>query len=214
MLPIELIDDNGIRLKECVQSFGKLWGLEEEFMAWLNDACVFGSTLVDRIVTGYPKEEAADLCKAFGYQDELIVTGEPFALWVIETAKDISGILPLPKAGLPVVFTDNQKPYKQRKVRILNGAHTSLALASYLCGHDIVLESMQDELILNFMKKTIFEKIIPTLSLPKQELSDFAEAVITRFHNPYVKHPLLSISLNSVSKWRARCMPSFFAARL
>lgn len=158
--------------------------------------------------------EAADLCKAFGYQDELIVTGEPLALWVIETAKDISGILPLPKAGLPVVFTDNQKPYKQRKVRILNGAHTSLALASYLCGHDIVLESMQDELILNFMKKTIFEEIIPTLSLPKQELSDFAEAVITRFHNPYVKHPLLSISLNSVSKWRARCMPSFFAARL
>ena len=170
---------------------------------------MFTSTLVDRIVTGYPRDEAEELCKEFGYQDNLIVTGEPFALWVIESAKDISEEFPLPKAGLPVIFTDNQKPYKQRKVRILNGAHTSFVLASYLAGNDIVLESMQDELIFNFMKKTIFEEVIPTLTLPKQDLIDFANAVITRFNNPYVKHALLSISLNSVSKWRARCMRSF-----
>ena len=207
--PGKLIDDNGIHLKEYVLKLAKLWNLEEEFSAWLNDACVFTSTLVDRIVTGYPRDEAEELCKEFGYQDNLIVTGEPFALWVIESAKDISKEFPLPDAGLPVIFTDNQKPYKQRKVRILNGAHTSFVLASYLCGNDIVLESMQDELIFNFMKATIFDEVIPTLTLPKQDLIDFAEAVITRFNNPYVKHALLSISLNSVSKWRARCMPSF-----
>lgn len=209
MLPVELIDDNGIHLKECVLKFAKLWKLEDDFTAWINDACVFTSTLVDRIVTGYPRDEAEELCKEFGYQDNLIVTGEPFALWVIESAKDISGEFPLPKAGLPVIFTDNQKPYKQRKVRILNGAHTSFVLASYLCGNDIVLESMNDKLILDFIKATIFDEVIPTLTLPKKELDEFAEAVLTRFNNPYVKHAHLSISLNSVSKWRARCMPSF-----
>lgn len=209
MLPVELIDDNGIHLKECVLKFAKLWNLEDGFVAWLNDACVFTSTLVDRIVTGYPRDEAEELCKEFGYQDNLIVTGEPFALWVIESAKDISKEFPLPDAGLPVIFTDNQKPYKQRKVRILNGAHTSFVLASYLCGNDIVLESMKDELILKYIKATIFDEVIPTLTLPKQDLIDFAEAVLTRFNNPYVKHAHLSISLNSVSKWRARCMPSF-----
>ena len=209
MLPVELIDDNGIHLKECVLKSAKLWNLEDGFAAWLNDACVFTSTLVDRIVTGYPRDEAEELCKEFGYQDNLIVTGEPFALWVIESAKDISKEFPLPDAGLPVIFTDNQKPYKQRKVRILNGAHTSFVLASYLCGNDIVLESMNDELILKYIKATIFDEVIPTLTLPKQDLVDFAEAVLTRFNNPYVKHAHLSISLNSVSKWRARCMPSF-----
>lgn len=209
MLPVELIDDNGIHLKECVQKFAKLWHIEEGFTKWLEEACVFTSTLVDRIVTGYPKDEAQELCAGFGYQDNLIVTGEPFALWVIESSKDISSEFPLPDAGLPVIFTDNQKPYKQRKVRILNGAHTSFVLASYLCGNNIVLESMQDEKIFAFMKATIFDEVIPTLTLPKNELTEFAEAVITRFNNPYVKHALLSISLNSVSKWRARCMPSF-----
>lgn len=209
MLPVELIDDNGIHLKECVQKFATLWNLEEGFKTWLEEACVFTSTLVDRIVTGYPKDEAEKLCEEFGYQDNLIVTGEPFALWVIESSKDISDEFPLPDAGLPVIFTDNQKPYKQRKVRILNGAHTSFVLASYLCGNDIVLESMQDEQILNFMKSTIFDEVIPTLTLPKDELEEFAKAVITRFNNPYVKHSLLAISLNSVSKWKARCMPSF-----
>ncbi|MCM1385890.1 MAG: tagaturonate reductase [Bacillus sp. (in: Bacteria)] len=209
MLPVELIDDNGIHLKECVLKFAKLWNLGDAFTAWVNDACVFTSTLVDRIVTGYPRDEAEELCREFGYQDNLIVTGEPFALWVIESAKDISDEFPLPKAGLPVIFTDNQKPYKQRKVRILNGAHTSFVLASYLCGNDIVLESMNDKLILDFIKATIFDEVIPTLTLPKKELDEFAEAVLTRFNNPYVKHAHLSISLNSVSKWRARCMPSF-----
>ena len=140
-----------------------------------------------------------------------MVTGEPFALWVIESDTDISGEFPLPEAGMPVIFTDNQKPYKQRKVRILNGAHTSFVLASYLAGNDFVKESMDDEVVKNFMMKTIYDEVIPTLTLPKEELDEFAQAVVTRFNNPYVKHALLSISLNSVSKWRARCMPSFLS---
>ncbi|MBO4678748.1 MAG: tagaturonate reductase, partial [Lachnospiraceae bacterium] len=209
MLPVELIDDNGLHLKECVLKQAENWGLEEGFVKWLNEACIFTSTLVDRIVTGYPRDEAEELCKEFGYNDELIVTGEPFALWVIESPKDLSDELPLPAAGLPVIYTPDHHPYKQRKVRILNGAHTSFVLASYLCGNDIVRESMNDELILKFIKGTLFDEVIPTLTLPKQDLLDFAEAVLARFNNPYVKHAHLSIALNSVSKWRARCMPSF-----
>lgn len=208
MLPVELIDDNGIMLKKCVMQLIELWGLEDGFKNWVEEACIFTSTLVDRIITGYPKDEIESIWESLGYEDRILVTGEPFALWVIESSKDISKEFPLPDAGLPVIFTDNQKPYKQRKVRILNGAHTSFVLASYLAGNDIVLESMQDDDVRNFMMKTIFDEVIPTLTLPEKELKDFAEAVITRFNNPYVKHALLSISLNSVSKWRARCLPS------
>ena len=209
MLPVELIDDNGIMLKKCVMQLIELWGLSDEFKNWVDEACIFTSTLVDRIVTGYPRDTINEEWEALGYEDRIMVTGEPFALWVIESAKDISKEFDLPGAGLPVIFTDNQKPYKQRKVRILNGAHTSFVLASYLCGNDLVKQSMDDDDVRNFMMKTIYDEVIPTLTLPEKELKDFAEAVVTRFNNPYVKHALLSISLNSVSKWRARCMPSF-----
>lgn len=208
MLPVELIDDNGIMLHKCVLQLIDLWGLEADFKAWVEEACVFTSTLVDRIITGYPRDEEQELWQKWGYEDRLIVTGEPFALWVIESAKDISKELPLPAAGLPVIFTDNQKPYKQRKVRILNGAHTSFVLAGYRMGHNIVRECMEDELVRTFMNDTIFQEVIPTLDLPVEDLKSFAGAVIDRFNNPFVKHALLAISLNSVSKWRARCMPS------
>ena len=211
MLPVELIDDNGIHLKECVLKQIENWDLGADFKNWVEEACIFCSTLVDRIITGYPKDEDEKLWEEWGYKDELIVTGEPFALWVIECPKDISKEFPLDAAGLPVIYTDNQKPYKQRKVRILNGAHTSFVLASFLCGNDIVLQSMEDEDIMKYIQETIYDEVIPTLTLPKKDLEDFAEAVITRFKNPYVKHALLSISLNSVSKWRARCMPSLLS---
>jgi len=208
MLPVELIDDNGIMLKKCVMQLIELWGLGDEFKKWVDEACVFTSTLVDRIITGYPRATEKEEWEKLGYEDHIMVTGEPFALWVIESAKDISKEFPLPDAGLPVIFTDNQKPYKQRKVRILNGAHTSFVLASYLCGNDIVRQSMHDDDIRNFMLKTIYDEVIPTLSLPEEELKQFAGEVVNRFDNPYVDHALLAISLNSVSKWRARCMPS------
>lgn len=209
LLPVELIDDNGIQLGECVKKLAALWKLEEGFLAWLDNSCTFASTLVDRIITGYPKEEAENMWQDWGYEDRLIVTGEPFALWVIESSRDIRGELPLDKAGLPVVFTDNQKPYKQRKVRILNGAHTSFALAAYLAGHDTVLEAMEDDLIRGFMEGVVYDEVIPTLELPEEELAAFAGAVTDRFRNPFIHHSLLAISLNSVSKWKARCMPSF-----
>ncbi len=209
ILPVELIDDNGIELERCVNEFITLWKLPEDFRTWVKESCNFCSTLVDRIVTGYPRGHEEEIWQELGYEDRLVVTAEPFALWVIESKKDLSEELPFVKAGLPVIYTDNQKPYKQRKVRILNGAHTSFVLASYLCGNNIVRESMEDKLIRDFMNATIFDEVIPTLTLPKQDLLDFADAVIGRFNNPYVDHALLSIALNSVSKWKARCMPSF-----
>ena len=209
MLPTELIDDNGIMLRKCVLQLIELWGLGEEFKNWVEEACIFTSTLVDRIITGYPKATENEEWEKLGYIDRIMVTGEPFALWVIESAKDISSELPLPDAGLPVIYTDNQKPYKQRKVRILNGAHTSFVLASYLMGNDIVRDSMNDDDVRNFMMGILYKEVIPTLSLPKADLEEFADAVVARFNNPYVDHALLAISLNSVSKWRARCMPSF-----
>ncbi len=208
MLPVELIDDNGIMLKKCVKALAKIWNLGEKFEQWLDTACVFTSTLVDRIVTGYPRGEDQAIWEKLGYEDRTLVTAEPFGLWVIESDKDISSELPLPACGLPVIYTDNQKPYKQRKVRILNGAHTSFVPAAFQCGHDIVLTAMNDDLILNFMQKTLYDEVIPTLALPKDDLMAFAEAVTGRFKNPFIKHALLSICLNSVSKWRARCMPS------
>jgi len=209
MLPVELIDDNGIELERCVNELITLWNLPEAFRTWVKEACNFCSTLVDRIVTGYPRNNEQEMFEELGYIDKTVVTAEPFALWVIESQKDLTDELPFVKAGLPVIYTDNQKPYKQRKVRILNGAHTSFVLASFLAGNNIVRESMEDKTVFDFMHSTIFDEVIPTLTLPKQDLLDFAEAVIGRFNNPYVDHALLSISLNSVSKWKARCMPSF-----
>ena len=213
MLPVELIDDNGIVLKKYVLQYAEMWNLPEDFRKWLEEACVFTSTLVDRIVPGYPRDEKEEICAQLGYNDDLLDTAEPFALWVIESPVDIRDELPLDKplegkTNMDIIFTDNQKPYKQRKVRILNGAHTSFVLASYLAGHDTVKESMDDALVRDFMNETIQKEIIPTLTLPVDELKQFADAVVDRFNNPFIKHALLSISLNSVSKWRARCMPS------
>ncbi len=214
MLPVELIDDNGIELKKCVMKYIDLWNLDEGFRNWVDQACIFTSTLVDRIVTGYPRADAEKIWNELGYQDNILDTAEPFALWVIESEKDISKEWPMDQAlqdktGMDVIFTDNQKPYKQRKVRILNGAHTSFVLASYLKGNDFVNQSMQDPIMKDFMLKTIHEEVIPTLTLPKEDLEQFADAVVDRFNNPFIQHSLLAIALNSVSKWKARCLPSF-----
>ena len=211
ILPVELIDDNGIELRRCVKALARIWNLGEAFEKWLDEACVFTSTLVDRIVTGYPRGEDKAIFEKLGYEDHILVTAEPFGLWVIESSRDISKELPLPDCGLPVIFTDNQKPYKQRKVRILNGAHTSFVPMAYQYGCDIVLEAMNDDVIRNFMQKTLYDEVIPTLTLPREDLMSFAEAVTGRFSNPYIRHMLLSICLNCVSKWRARCMPSLLA---
>ena len=210
ILPCELNDHNGDLLLTCLRKYMDDWKMEEGFIKWFNEENRVCSTLVDRIVTGYPRDpqERQGLWEKLGYEDRLLDTGEPFALWVIESPRDLSGELPFPACGLPVIYTDNQKPYKQRKVRILNGAHTSFVPAAFQCGHDIVLEAMGDPLIRSFMQKTLYEEVIPTLDLPRDDLMSFAEAVTGRFENPFIKHALLAICLNSVSKWRARCMPS------
>ncbi len=210
ILPVELIENNGGKLKECVLTLADIWNLPSEFKTWINEKNIFCSTLVDRIVTGYPgAETASKIYDEIGYTDELIDVGEPFALWVIESDKDISSEFPLDKAGLPVVFTDNQKPYRERKVRVLNGAHTSSVLAAYLCGFDIVRDCMYDALMGKFIRLVVRNEIAPQVNLPADEVLAFADSVFERFENPFIDHALLSISLNSVSKWKSRVLPSF-----
>lgn len=209
ILSCELIDNNGKELEKCVLQYADQWKLGDEFIQWIKAENIFCSTLVDRIVTGYPRNEASAICEELGYLDNIIDTGEIFGFWVIEGPESLKKELPFAEAGLPVLITDNHKPYKQRKVRILNGAHTSFVLGAYLAGQDIVRDCMEDEVICGFMNKTIYDEIIPTLTLPKEELMDFAAAVTERFKNPFIDHALLAISLNSTSKWKARVMPSF-----
>lgn len=211
ILSCELIDNNGKELEKCVLQYAEQWNLGEEFISWIKSENIFCSTLVDRIVTGYPRNEAAAICEELGYQDNIIDTGEVFGFWVIEGPESLKAELPFDKAGLPVLITDDHKPYKQRKVRILNGAHTSFVLGAYLAGQDIVRDCMEDEVICGFMNKTIYDEIIPTLTLPKEELMSFAASVTERFKNPFIDHALLAISLNSTSKWKARVMPSLKA---
>lgn len=208
LLPCELIDRNGDRLKEAVLRTVAHWSLNEEFARWVEEANVFTNTLVDRIVTGYPKDEIEDLWTEAGYRDDLFNTAEVFHLWVIEGPASLASELPLAQAGFNVIVTDNMKPYRDRKVGILNGAHTSTAMAAYLAGFDYVGDAIADPGISGFMRHAIHEEVIPTLSLPKAELERFAESVFERFANPFIRHSLQSISLNSVSKYRARVLPS------
>lgn len=209
IIPCELIERNGDNLKDCVLKLAKLWDLEPAFAEWINNSNIFCNTLVDRIVTGYPASDAQEIFLRLGYEDNLLVAAEPFGLWVIESEKDISDRLPLNKSGQPVLFTDDQTPYRERKVRILNGGHTTMVPAAYLAGQDIVRNCMKDSSIRKLLENTLYNEIIPTLTLPKQELADFSRSVIERFENPFIDHALLAISLNSVSKWKARVLPSF-----
>lgn len=208
IIPVELIERNGAVLKKIVLDYAKEWNLEPAFTQWIESANKFASTLVDRIVTGYPRDEVAYFEEKLGYKDNLIVTSELFNLWVIEGQKEWADILPIHKNEANVLWTDDMTPYRTRKVRILNGGHTSTVLAAYLAGYNIVLDFMNDDLFKKYLDKVIFEEIIPTLDLPKSELEEFAAAVGDRFANPYIKHNLLDISLNSCSKFKSRCLPS------
>lgn len=208
MLPTELNDRNGDMLRDCVLRYCRAWNLGDAFERWVREECIFACTLVDRIVTGYPRDEAEDIERALGYRDALLTTGEPFALWVIETARDISAELPLDRAGLPVVFTRDIRPYKERKVRLLNGAHTASVHAAYLAGCRTVLDMMRDELMRRYIEGVMLDEAVPCVPLPAEEARAFALSVLERFSNPYVRHQLLSIALNSFAKWRARLLPT------
>lgn len=208
ILACELIDNNGKELEKFVLQHAKDWNLEEEFIKWIQNENIFCSTLVDRIVTGYPRQEADHLNAENGYIDQTLDTGEIFGVWVIEGPQSIAKEFPFKEAGLPIILTDNHKPYKERKVRILNGAHTSMVLGAFLAGQTIVRDCMYDPTISAYLNKAIYEEIIPTLSLSKEDCEEFAHAVSERFKNPFIDHELLSISLNSTAKWKARVMPS------
>lgn len=207
-LPCELIDKNGEKLKEIVINLANDWGLEEGFIDWINNANTFYNTLVDRIVPGYPKEKAEEIEKELGYKDKYLVEGEYFHLWVIEGPKEIKEEFPADKIGLNVLFVDDLTPYRTRKVRILNGAHTSMVPVSYLYGIDTVKESVDDEVVGKYIESVIYDEIVPTLDLPEEELVEFSAAVLDRFRNPFIKHYLMSISLNSMSKFETRVLPS------
>ncbi len=212
IFPVELIENNGGKLRECVGKFADLWDLPGDFRKWLDRDCLFCSTLVDRIVTGYPKREGEPeaIMEELGYEDRLLDVCEPFALWVIETTdtERAKAAADFEAAGLPVVYTDNMKPYRDRKVRILNGAHTSFVPAAFLSGRDIVRECMRDGVVRPFIDAAIYREIAPFVALPADEVRRFADSVCERFDNPFIDHALISIALNSVSKWRARVLPS------
>ena len=203
-LPCELIDKNGANLKKCVLQYADLWELGEAFKTWIEKDNIFCNTLVDRINTGYPKDEQIDV----GFDDKMVNTSEYFHLWVIEGYADLCSEIPFDKCGLNVIVTDNLEMYRTRKVRILNGAHTSFVPYALLSGFDTVKSCIDDEKMLAYIRKCVFDEIIPTLDLPREELIDYAENVITRFSNPYIKHMLISIALNSVSKFKVRVLPS------
>lgn len=205
ILACELIDDNANQLKKCVLKYADLWQLGDGFCDWVKEKNDFCNTLVDRIVTGYPKEEAQQLCKAIGYEDKLLDTAEPYHLWVIEG--NYENELPLHEAGLNVIWTDDVKAYKKMKVRILNGSHTSLVFPSMLCGSETVKNSLDDELLNRFLNVCLYDYILPSLG-DTEENRQFADAVLERFANPYIKHMWKSISLNSVSKFTARVLPT------
>ena len=192
-------------MKKCVLQYAELWSLGDRFKKWIEDENVFCNTLVDRINTGYPKDEELRL----GYEDNMVNTSEYFHLWVIETEYDIESELPFSKAGLNVIVTkDKLEMYRTRKVRILNGAHTSLVPYAPLSGLDTVKACMDDTIMREHVRKCVFDEIIPTLDLPRAELEDYANNVLIRFSNPYIKHYLSSIALNSVSKFKVRVLPS------
>jgi tagaturonate reductase len=208
ILPVELIDDNGAKLKSIVLRYAKEWELGDEFISWLEEGCYFANTLVDRIVTGFPADEYAEICAKMGYEDKLLVTCEPYLFWAIQCPKEWAEKFPIDKLGFNIIFADDISPYRERKVRILNGAHTLSVLAAFLTGHEFVIDMMRDGFFSEFIRKAIFSEIIPTLSLPEKELVSFAESVLDRFSNHFIKHRLHDISLNSVSKFKARCLPS------
>ena len=207
IFPCELIFENGKHLKECIRQYIQLWNLGTEFSEWFEKACGVYSTLVDRIVPGYPRDNAAQLCERVGYQDNMLDKAEIFHLWVIEAPKEVADEFPADKAGLHVLFVPSEAPYHERKVTLLNGPHTVLSPVGYLSGLNTVKECCEDELIGQFVKKVMYDELMQTLNLPMAELQQFAGDVMDRFKNPFVKHFVTSIMLNSFPKFKTRDLP-------
>ena len=204
----ELIDNNGDELRKCVLALARTKGYDDAFISWVETACHFTSTLVDRIVPGYPRDEIKEITEELGYIDNNIVKGEIFHLWVLAKEAHIEKIFPCDKAGLNVIYAESIKPYKQRKVKILNGCHTCMVPVSYLYGIDTVKESIEDKYVGKFANEFVFDEVVPTIDLPHEDMVNFANSVFERYLNPFVRHELMSIALNSISKYRARVLPT------
>lgn len=203
-IPCELIEHNGDKLKECVLKYIT----DEKVRSYVENECIFCNTLVDRIVAGYPKTDAEKYWEKLNIQDNLLVACEPFFFFVIECPEEVAKELPATKAGVNVLFTNDQTPYRTRKVRFLNGAHTASVLGAHLAGFTFVDEMVRDEKFGSFLRTVLFEEVMPTIDLPEAEKQSYAESVLERFANPYANHRLLSIALNSTSKWRVRVLPT------
>ena len=207
IFPCELIFLNGKELKKCISQYIDLWHLGDGFREWFGQACGVYCTLVDRIVPGYPKDTIDEIHRRIGYDDHLVVKAEIFHLWVIEAPEEVAQEFPADKAGLNVLFVPSEAPYHARKVTLLNGPHTVLSPVGYLSGLDTVKECVEDPLIGKYVRKVMFDELIETLDLPEAELRQFADDVLERFVNPYVKHFVTSIMLNSFPKYRTRDLP-------
>ena len=207
ILPCELIFLNGKELKKCIHQYIDLWNLEDGFKTWFEQACGVYCTLVDRIVPGYPKDTIDQIHERIGFKDNLVVKGEIFHLWVIEAPESVAEEFPADKAGLNVLFVPSEAPYHERKVTLLNGPHTVLSPVGYLSGLDTVKECVEDPEVGQFVKKVMYGELLETLNLPKEELLAFADSVVERFLNPYVKHFVTSIMLNSFPKYKTRDLP-------
>ena len=207
ILPCELIFDNGKVLKKCIDQYIELWNLGEDFKHWFDTACGVYCTLVDRIVPGYPRDTIDQILDQIGLDDKLVVKGEIFHLWVIEAPETVEKEFPADRAGLNVLFVPSEKPYHDRKVTLLNGPHTVLSPVGYLAGLNTVKECCEDPVIGQFVKKVMYDELLETLDLPKEELIQFADAVMERFRNPFVKHFVTSIMLNSFPKFKTRDLP-------
>jgi tagaturonate reductase len=211
ILPVELIDNNAGELFSCVNKYIELWGLSEEFKKWNSESCYYCNTLVDRIVSGYPRDEATreHIASLIGGEDGLVSVAEPFGLWVIEDKGDIRSYIKDGINNIEVILTDDIGYYKRRKVRVLNGSHTNLVPAGLMLGAKTVYDCMTDERLSRFVTEALEEEINPYVCEDIGRTKEFADSVGDRFMNPYLNHLLISISLNSVSKWRARVLPSF-----
>jgi tagaturonate reductase len=207
IFPCELIFLNGKELNKCIHQYIELWNLGAEFKTWFETACGVYCTLVDRIVPGYPKDTIDQILEKIQLDDKLVDKGEIFHLWVIEAPESVAKEFPADKAGLNVLFVPSEKPYHDRKVTLLNGPHTVLSPVGYLSGLNTVRECVEDQVIGKFVHKVMFEELLETLDLPKAELEKFGKDVLDRFRNPFVKHFVTSIMLNSFPKFKTRDLP-------
>ena len=207
IFPCELIFLNGHKLKDTIYQYIELWNLGNDFKEWFEKSCGVYATLVDRIVPGFPKKDIDKIKEELGYDDNMVVRGEAFHLWVIEAPQSVAEEFPADKAGLNVLFVPSEEPYHERKVTLLNGPHTVLSPVAYLSGVDIVRDACQHEVIGKYIHRVMFDELMETLNLPMDELKRFAENVLERFNNPFVDHQVTSIMLNSFPKYATRDLP-------